>query len=164
MRRKLLSLLALFAFAAVAFVVMVLPAAMLMPFRYHTPELVERAYLVQSWGTTIILALLLIGVFVAVRMWKERTSLWAPLLSTIPILVLVVAAFLSRQNLIEWAIFAPIETIEFEAVAAAGNVAEREYVMGVVVGDEARAYPILMVAYYHIVNDEIDGEPFAVTY
>ncbi len=164
MRRQLLSLLALFSLAAIAVVVVVLPVGALMPFRYHTPELIERLYLVQSWGTTIVLALLAICVFVAVRMWKERTSLWAPLVSTIPVLLLVVAAFFSRQNLLEWALFAPVETIEFEAVAVAGNVAESEYVMGVAVGDKARAYPILMVAYYHIVNDEIDGEPFAVTY
>ena len=163
MRRKLLNLLALFALAAVALVVVVLPTALAMPFRYHTPELIERLYLVQSWGTTITFVLLAIGVLVAGRMWKQRTSLWAPLVSTIPVLLLVVAAFFSTQHLAE-TMFAPIETIEFEAVAAAGNVAESEYVMGVAVGDEARAYPILMVAYYHIVNDEIDGEPFAVTY
>ncbi len=164
MRRKLLSLLALFALAAVALVVVVLPTGTLMPFRYHTPEVIERLYALQSWGSTISFVLLVIGVLVAVRMWKERTSLWAPLVSTVPVVLLVVAAFFSRQNLVEWAAFAPIEAIEFEAVAAAGNVAESEYVMGVAVGDEARAYPILMVAYYHIVNDEIDGEPFAVTY
>ncbi len=35
--------------------------------------------------------------------------------------------------------------------------------MGVSVGDEARAYPILMVAYYHIVHAEIDGERLSVT-
>ncbi len=164
MRRKILDLLALFAMAAVALVVVVLPTAMAMPFRYHTPELIERLYVVRSWGTTISLVLLAIGVLIAVRMWKERTSLWAPLVSTIPVLLLVVAAFVSRQHIIEWAMFAPIETIEFNAASNASHVGEAEYVMSVRIGDEARAYPILMVAYYHIVNDEIDGEPFAVTY
>ena len=164
MRRKILDLLALFAMATVAVVVVVLPTAMAMPFRYHTPELIERLYVVQSWGTMISLVLLATGFLIALRMWKERTSLWAPLVSTIPVLLLVVAAFVSRQNIIEWAMFAPIETIEFNAASNASHVDEAEYVMSVRIGDEARAYPILMVAYYHIVNDEIDGEPFAVTY
>ncbi len=164
MRREILDLLALFAMAAVALLAVVLPTALAMPFRYHTPELIERLYVVQSWGTMISLVLLATGFLIALRMWKERTSLWAPLVSTIPVLLLVVAAFVSRQNIIEWAMFAPIETIEFNAASNASHVDEAEYVMSVRIGDEARAYPILMVAYYHIVNDEIDGEPFAVTY
>ena len=163
MRRNLLSLVALFALAAVALVVAVLPTAMAMPFRYHTPELIERLYILQSWGTTISFVLLAVGVLIAVRMWRERTSLWVPLVSTIPVLLLVVAAFVSRQHLAEW-MFAPIETMDFDAVSDASHVDEADYVMSVRVGNRARAYPILMVAYYHIVNDEINGEPFAVTY
>jgi len=37
-------------------------------------------------------------------------------------------------------------------------------VFGVLVGDEARAYPIRLLALHHIVNDVIDGKPVAVTY
>ena len=164
MRRNLFSLLALFALATVALVVVALPTAMASPFRYHTPQLIEWLYALRSWGTTITFVLLAIGLLLAGRMWKQRTSWWAPLVSTIPVLLLVVAAFFSRQHIVEWAMFAPIETIEFNAASDASSVDEADYVMSVRVGDEARAYPILMVAYYHIVNDEIDGEPFAVTY
>lgn len=39
-----------------------------------------------------------------------------------------------------------------------------ELVLGVVVGEVARAYPISQMAYHHIANDVIDGEPFLVTY
>lgn len=39
-----------------------------------------------------------------------------------------------------------------------------ELVLGVIVGDEARAYPISQMAYHHIANDQIDGEPYLVTY
>lgn len=37
-------------------------------------------------------------------------------------------------------------------------------VFGVVVDDHARAYPITMIAYNHVVNDVIEGIPIAVTY
>jgi Protein of unknown function (DUF3179) len=37
-------------------------------------------------------------------------------------------------------------------------------VFGVVVGNEARAYPIPMIAYHHVVNDVVQGIPIAVTY
>ncbi len=164
MPRTLGSLLALFALATVALVVVVFPTAMATPFRYHTPELIEQMYLLRSWGTTLSVVLLAAGALIAFRMWKSRTSLWPPLLATLPVVVLMAAVFFSRQHIAEWAMFAPIETIDFNAVSDASHVDEADYVMSVRVGDEARAYPILMVAYYHIVNDEIDGEPFAVTY
>ena len=37
-------------------------------------------------------------------------------------------------------------------------------VFGVVVDGHARAYPIPMIAYHHVVNDVIRGIPIAVTY
>ncbi len=37
-------------------------------------------------------------------------------------------------------------------------------VFGVVLDGEARAYPIPMIAYHHVVNDRLAGIPVAVTY
>ncbi len=37
-------------------------------------------------------------------------------------------------------------------------------VLGLVVGGQARAYPVTMLAYHHVVNDVIEGIPVAVTY
>jgi hypothetical protein len=37
-------------------------------------------------------------------------------------------------------------------------------VFGVVVKRRARAYPVTMIAYHHVVNDVIAGIPIAVTY
>lgn len=37
-------------------------------------------------------------------------------------------------------------------------------VFGVVVAGRARAYPITMLAYHHVVNDVIQGIPVAITY
>ncbi len=43
-------------------------------------------------------------------------------------------------------------------------LAPEELILGVAVGDEARAYPISQMAYHHIANDQIGGEPYLVTY
>ncbi len=43
-------------------------------------------------------------------------------------------------------------------------LAPEELILGVTVGDEARAYPISQMAYHHIANDQINGEPYLVTY
>ncbi len=43
-------------------------------------------------------------------------------------------------------------------------LAPDELILGVIVGDESRAYPISQMAYHHIANDQIGGEPYLVTY
>lgn len=164
MKGTVLSLVALFVLAMAATAVALLPSAMTEPLTYHTPELIEWLYGVRSWGTTITFGLLLVGALIAYRMWRDHPPRWASVVGAIPVLVLVAAVLFSRQQLIEWIMFAPPETIAYEAASGAAHVAESDYVMGVSVGEEARAYPILMVAYYHIVNEEIDGEPYVVTY
>lgn len=46
----------------------------------------------------------------------------------------------------------------------AGFLAAKDEVFGVEVGGHARAYPVPMIAYHHVVNDVIQGIPVAVTY
>jgi uncharacterized protein DUF3179 len=41
---------------------------------------------------------------------------------------------------------------------------EDDEVFGIVVQQHARAYPVPMLAYHHVVNDVIEGIPVAVTY
>ena len=164
MKKTAASLVALFCLALVSAVLVAIPSAMTEPFTYHTPDLIERLYAVRSWGTTAAIALFAVGGLLFYRLWKQRTSVWAPTIGALPMLLLAGSVFFSGQHLLEWMMFAPPETIAYEAASGATHVAESEYVMGVSLGDEARAYPILMVAYYHIVHDEIDGEPYVVTY
>jgi hypothetical protein len=44
------------------------------------------------------------------------------------------------------------------------RLADREPVLSVALGDEAKAYPLRILIWHEIVNDEIGGEPVAVTY
>ena len=53
-----------------------------------------------------------------------------------------------------------------QSVAAedAAYLRANDRVVGVVVGKEARAYPLKILNYHEVVNDRLDGIPFAVTY
>ncbi len=53
---------------------------------------------------------------------------------------------------------------ETVGIAEAGHLLDDERVIGVVVGGEARAYPIRALMYHEAVNDELAGIPFAVVY
>ncbi len=46
----------------------------------------------------------------------------------------------------------------------ANHLSPDEQVMGVVIHGEARAYPIRALIDHEIVNDEIQGQPIAITY
>ena len=39
-----------------------------------------------------------------------------------------------------------------------------EMILAVNLGSDARAYPILQMAYHHVLNDVVNGVPIAVTY
>ncbi len=41
---------------------------------------------------------------------------------------------------------------------------DEELVLGVEFAGEARAYPVRMLRYHHVVNDTVRGEPLLVTY
>ncbi|MCG8361426.1 MAG: DUF3179 domain-containing protein [Kiloniellales bacterium] len=57
-----------------------------------------------------------------------------------------------------------IDAPEFVKVSTAEDLAPREPVIGLTVNGESRAYPLRILTWHEIVNDEIGGVPVAVTY
>jgi hypothetical protein len=60
--------------------------------------------------------------------------------------------------------FAPLDEVAYAAVADAGFLSDAEMVMGLQVGGESVAFPVRQLAYHHLVNTEIGGEPLVATY
>ncbi len=60
--------------------------------------------------------------------------------------------------------FLPATDMPTVAASDATYVSPSEDVFGVVINDEARAYPIRFLAYHHVVNDRVADVPIAVTY
>lgn len=59
----------------------------------------------------------------------------------------------------------PIDDPQFESVDEAGEWLEDDSpVMVVEVGDDVRAYPLAILTWHEIVNDQLDGVPVVVTY
>jgi hypothetical protein len=58
----------------------------------------------------------------------------------------------------------PIDAPQFLAPEDATFLAGREPVLAVEIGGDARAYPLQIMAWHEIVNDEIGGVPVSVTY
>jgi hypothetical protein len=72
--------------------------------------------------------------------------------------------FPASQFFIEHDRFLPATDPGVLGASAAAFLRPTDEVFGVVVAGQARAYPITMIAYHHVVNDTIRGTPIAVTY
>ncbi len=60
--------------------------------------------------------------------------------------------------------FLPANEPETVPAARAWFLRPYDEVFGIVVAGQARAYPVTMISYHHVVNDVIRGIPVAVTY
>lgn len=57
-----------------------------------------------------------------------------------------------------------IDEPKFAPVAEIDDLADDEPVIGVVIGGEARAYPLRILIWHEIVNDSVGGIPITVTF
>ena len=58
----------------------------------------------------------------------------------------------------------PLDQPAFLTAGETGNLSDEDLVLGLEWMGEARAYPIRMLTYHHIVNDTVAGKPLLVTY
>lgn len=70
----------------------------------------------------------------------------------------------ASQFFLEHDLFLPANDPLTVPAEKARHVQPDDEVFGVVVNGQARAYPITMIAYHHVVNDVIRGIPVAITY
>lgn len=71
------------------------------------------------------------------------------------------ARFVSTEGKV---IFVPLNDPKFLKAAEASYLEDEDFVLGVEVDAEARAYPIRFIAFHHVVNDRIGGKPVTLTY
>ncbi len=71
----------------------------------------------------------------------------------------VVSAFLVSRAI-------PFISLDNPAFTSADNASMRDsdFVMGISLDGTGRAYPLTMLAWHHIVNDEVNGKPMGMTY
>jgi hypothetical protein len=152
----LLVLLALFSLA-----LFLVPAFIIRPFTHQSESGLRLALAVKRVAPSLT-PLAVLGVLtLAWGLWRRssrllRTGILASLL------LCLASAVMVRQNYFEW-MFNPIKAAGFVSPGDS-HLDDKEMVMTVKIGSEARAYPIVQMAYHHILNDTVAGEPIVVTY
>ena len=137
------------------------PAFVIRPFRYQSERALGLAIAVKRIAPALSLAALVGGLALGWRRWRS-SSKWLRSGVVVTLVLSAASAVMVRQNYFEW-LFHPITAAGFVSAGDA-RLGDKEMVMAVRIGPEARAYPIVQMAYHHILNDTVAGVPIAVTY
>ncbi len=138
-----------------------IPAFIIRPFRYQAPRaLLVAMSLRQRAPIGTLIAAVACFVF-AYALWRI-SSRWGKAVLTVTLLVVTFSAVMARLNYFEW-MFHPVSGPQFLAQSES-KLDPKEMIMSVSIGGDARAYPIRQMAYHHVVNDSVGGEPIVVTY
>jgi hypothetical protein len=138
-----------------------MPAYVIRPFRHQSERALELAIAVKRIAPALTVAALVGVLMLSVRLWRRssrglRTGIVTALALSAASTVMV------RQNYFEW-MFHPIAAAGFVSAGDA-HLGDKEMVMAVRIGRETRAYPIVQMAYHHILNDTVGEIPIVVTY
>ena len=139
------------------------PIVIIRPFGPQTRRGLAVSYSMRSLGPPLTLGLVILGLAAAILLWPRLASWKGRALAGVAVALLAGCAFLARQNHFEW-MFHPLPRPGFVDAAQAKDVADEDLVLGVEVGPESHAYPVRAMAYHHVVNDLIAGEPIVATY
>jgi hypothetical protein len=132
------------------------------PFRHQGAGELAIALLVKQIGPWLSAVCAALSVILAVH-FRKSLQRW-PLRATAigAVLVAVAGSALTHVNVYEL-MFHPVERAAFEPAQHA-KIDGDDMVIAVNVQGEARAYPIREMAYHHIVNDVVAGQPIVSTY
>jgi hypothetical protein len=147
----------------ISFLLVFIPAYLIRPFVSQNARGLTIAYFLRSMSPWVTLGLGLVGGLLVLSLWQACRSRIARGGLSCVALVLLASAILSRQNHFEW-MFRPMRSPGFAAVSKASHVNDSDMILGVRLAGEARAYPVRIMAYHHLVNDVIATQPFVVTY
>jgi hypothetical protein len=152
----LLGLLAMFSLS-----LFLIPAFVIRPFRHQSERALGLSIAVKRIAPALTVAALVGVLALSVRLWR-RSSRASRTGIVMAVVLSAASAVMVGQNYFEW-MFHPIAVAGFIS-AGDDHLGDNEMVMAVRIGREERAYPIVQMAYHHILNDTVAEVPIVVTY
>ena len=147
--------------AAVSVACVAIPIYVIRPFRPQGAGELSLALAVRHAGPWLSGLCGVAVLLLVIRLWKSARVGSRVLLAGLMVFA-AAGAVLTHVNIFE-KMFHPYDSPAF-AGADAVKVDGDDKVLAVVLGTEARAYPIRTMGYHHIVNDMVGGVPIAVSY
>jgi hypothetical protein len=150
-----------FALAIFCLSLFLIPGFIIRPFTHQSERGLRLAIAVKRIAPTLTVAALVAIVALGWHLWRG-SSKWLRTGIVLALVLSAASAVMVRQNYFEW-MFNPIKAAGFVSPGDA-KLSDKEMVMAVRIGTEARAYPILQMSYHHILNDTVAEVPIVVTY
>jgi hypothetical protein len=144
-----------------AFFLLAYPIYVIRPFRYQGPKELAVALAVLQLRSYLQIALAVAAIGLFVWCWK-RSKIAGRIFAALLALCILGFGYLSRINVYEL-MFHPMQKPVF-ADASKTKLDGAEQVIVIKVNNAARAYPIRIISYHHIVNDFLAGLPVVATY
>lgn len=138
-----------------------IPMYVVRPFRPQAPGELEVALALYRFGPAISALAAMATLLLVRRLWPAARP-WPKLAAAAAALFAVVLAAFTHVNIFEL-MFHPIDSAEFVSAGKA-KVDADDMVLSVHLNSIARAYPVRMMAYHHVINDRLNGTPIAATY
>ena len=161
-RNRLTFTLVLLACLAVSLFCVVYPIYVIRPFRHQGAGELAVALVVTRFRAVITVISAMAAIAALIAYWRGRPPMWRLVLQTAGALLVVVLAFLARVNVYEL-MFHPVIHASFTA-APEVKLDGAEKVITVRIGGQARAYPIRVMSYHHLLNDIVGGVAIVATY
>jgi hypothetical protein len=146
----------------VAAAALLYPVYVIRPFRHQEPGELMIALAVLRYRPIAMILCAVISVASFVWYWTREKRWLRRAASVISVVAIAAVAILSRVNIYE-IMFKPFDRPSFSA-ADQVKLDGDEKVIAVNIGQSARAYPIRVISYHHVINDLVDGVPIVATY
>jgi uncharacterized protein DUF3179 len=148
---------------AASFLLVFIPVYLIRPFAPQTARDLEVSYALRSVSPLLTLAALFLGLVCVFLLRKSASSRLRKSALAVSGVLLTALAVLARQNHFEW-MFHPLPQPGYVEAAKASHVRGGDMVLCLEMRGEARAYPVPLMAYHHLVNTTVGGEPIVATY
>ncbi len=163
MKSKLLNWFLLVIIASTAFAVVAIPVYLIQPFAPQTERGIEISYFLKSWSPVITAIFAIIALFLSIFIWRNSKRWFTNIPIILPLALIGFSVWFSQQNHFLW-MFNPLANSSYATVSESNFIKDDEMVLAVKINNEAVAYPILQMAYHHVVADVVGGQPITATY
>jgi hypothetical protein len=163
MRNKIVNWLLLIIVAITAFAIVTIPVYLIQPFAPQTENALTISYYLRSFSPYLTIVLAILALFFSVQIWRNSKRWLTNIPLILPLILLGFSVWFSQQNHFLW-MFNPLANAAYAKVSEVDFVKDDAMVLAVTINGESVAYPVLQMAYHHIVQDVVGGHPITATY
>ena len=145
-----------------AFAALLYPVYVIRPFRAQGPRELLLALAVLRYRGVVMIVCALSSLAALAWYWNWESRGFRRAGSAACVIAVAVVAALSRVNIYE-RMFHPFVRPSFSRADEA-KLDGDEKVIAISIGGGARAYPIRVISYHHVINDVVGGVPIVATY